>query len=227
MMSRMPCLGVGGISTSRAFHQAKSRNGEKKTPWEKNNAHAGRKWQRKRKSQTRRLLVNLLLDLLGDLGLLDGDVAAGVGEGLVADLEDGGDGGLALANVALFGLLLGLGVEDVENVVAALETLVDGEEDDGLGVVVELAGGLLDDGEALVDAVQGLVADGVDALDVGRDVLVGLGEVGDDGDGKGLVGRVAELDGLLGVGVGVDGGGDGVDAIADEGVAENVLKKKK
>lgn len=169
------------------------------------------------------LLVNLLLDLLSDLGLLDGDVAAGECQSLVGDLEEGGGDGLALSEVALLGLLLGLGVVDVEDVGAALEALVVGEEDDGAGVVVDLGRGLLDDGEALVDLGESLVAQGVGALDVGRDVLVGAGEVGEDGDGKGLVGRVAELDAALGVGVGVDGRGDGVGGVGDDGVVEEVL----
>ncbi len=172
------------------------------------------------------LLVNLLLDLLGDLSLLDSDVAAGKGEGLVADLEEGGDGGLALAQVALLGLLLGLGAVDLEDVVAALEALVVGQEDEGLGVAVELGRGLLDDGEALVDAGQRLLAERVGTLDVRRDELVGLGEVGQEGGGKGLVGRVAELERALGVGVGVDGAGDGADAVGDEGVVEEVLGEK-
>ncbi len=146
-----------------------------------------------RDSVARQLLVNLLLDLLGDLGLLDSDVAAGEGECLVADLEDGGDGGLALAQVALLRLLLGLGAVDVKDVVATLEALIVGQEDEGLGVAVELGGGLLDNGEALVDAGQRLLAERVGALDIRRDELVGLGEVGEDGGGKGLVGRVAEL----------------------------------
>ena len=85
--------------------------------------------------------------------------------------------------------------------------------------LLQLAGGLLHDGEALIDAVERLVADGVGALDVGGDVGVGLGEPGDDGGGKRLVGRVAELDGALGVLV----GGEGGDAVVDEGVVEEVL----
>lgn len=169
------------------------------------------------------LLVNLLLDLLSDLGLLDGDVAAGEGERLVGDLDEGGDGGLALAQVALLGVLLGLGGVDLEDVVAALDALVVGQEDEGLGVAVELGGGLLDEGEALVDARQRLLAEGVGARDVRRDVLVRLGEVRQDGRGERLVGRVAELERALSVGVGVDGVGDGADAVGDEGVVEEVL----
>lgn len=75
--------------------------------------------------------------------------------------------------------------------VLALQTLGVGQEDEGLGVVVELGGGLLDNGQLLVELVEGLVAECVGAVDVGGDVLVGAGEPGKDGGGKGLVGGVA------------------------------------
>lgn len=107
--------------------------------------------------------------------------------------------------------------------VAALEALVVGQQDEGLCVAVELGGGLLDGGEALVDAGQRLLADRVGALNVRRDELVGLGEVGQEGCSEGLVGRVAELKRALRVGVGVDSAGDGVDAVGDDGVVEEVL----
>lgn len=165
------------------------------------------------------LLVDLVVDDLGSLGLLGRDEGADPGQGLVTDDNGRDDGSLAVANVAALLIILDLGRVDVEDVVAALKGLVVGQQDEALGVGVELAGGLLDEGEALVEAVERLVAERVDAGDVGRDVLVGLGEVGQDGGGEGLVGRVAELEGALGILVGLEG----VDAVADERVVQQVL----
>lgn len=141
-------------------------------------------------------------------------------QGLGGQNESSGDGSLALADDTLLLVLLGLRGVHVEDVVATLKALVVGEEDDLLGVVVQIGSGLLDDGETLVDAVEGLVTEGVGALDVRGDVAVRLGEVRKDGSGEGLIGRVTKLDGALGVAVVLDG----VDTVADQGVVEKVLQ---
>lgn len=164
------------------------------------------------------------VDGVGGLGLCGGEQAADPGEGLVADDEGGDDGGLAVADDAsgLVGLF-DLGRVEAEDVVAALAALVEGREDELLGVGVELARGLADGGEALVELAQGAVAKRVGARHVGRDVAVGLGQVGEDGGGvgrDGAVGRVAQLERALGQLVGLDG----VDAVADDGVGEEVLE---
>lgn len=49
--------------------------------------------------------------------------------------------------------------------------------------------------------------------------MVGLGEVGDDGGGEGLVSSVSELDGALAEFVGLEG----VDAVADDRIVEEML----
>lgn len=54
----------------------------------------------------------------------------------------------------------------MEDVLLALESLLVGEKNQSTGIVVQVIGGLLDNGEALLDAVQGLVAKGVGLLDV-------------------------------------------------------------
>lgn len=167
-----------------------------------------------------RLLVDLVVDGLRGLILLGVEIAAQPGEGLVADDEAGGDGGLALGDEALLVGLLVLGGVDLEDVVLALEALVVGQQDQTLGLVVEVVGGLLDHGESLVDAVERLVAKVVDPVGVGSDVLKGLGEPGDHGSSKGLVSRVAELDGPLAQLVGLEG----VNTIMDDGVVEQVLQ---
>ena len=144
------------------------------------------------------LVVDLVVDLLvggvgslGSLGLLGREEAANPAQGLVADNQRRRDGSLAVANVAALLILFRLSGVDIEHVVTALKGLVVGQEDEALGLGIELAGGLLDGGEALVEAVERLVAKRVGAGDVGRDVLVRLGEIGQDGGSKGLVGRVA------------------------------------
>lgn len=47
-------------------------------------------------------------------------------------------------------------------------------------MVVEFAGGFLDDGKFGLEGREGVVADGVGFLYVGGDVFVGLGEVGEE-----------------------------------------------
>lgn len=134
------------------------------------------------------LLVDLLLGRIGSFALLDSNKAAQPSQRLVANNKSRGDGSLALGDDALLLELLELGGVDLEDVLLALEPLLVGEQDQSTGVVVEVISGLLDDGEALFDAVQGLVAKGVGLLDIGRDEAIGSRKVGDDGGGKGLVG---------------------------------------
>lgn len=50
--------------------------------------------------------------------------------------------------------------------------------------------------------------------------MVGLGEVGDDGSGEGLVSGVGELDGALAEFVGLEG----VDTVANDRVVEEMLQ---
>lgn len=166
-----------------------------------------------------RLLLDLVVDGFCGLVLLGREQAAEPAQRLVADDEGGGDGGHALGDDALLLRLLDLCGVDLEDVVAALDTLVEGQEDQATRVPVELAGGLADDGEVLVEAVERLVANTVGRLDVRGDELIGLGEPRHDGAGKGLVCRVAELNGTLAILVGLEG----VDTVADEGVVEQML----
>lgn len=116
-------------------------------------------------------------------------------------------------------ILLKLGGVDLKDVVLALEALVVREEDKPFGIVVKLVGGLLDDGEALIEFLKSLVAKVVGLGDVGRDILVGLCEPGKDWGSKGPVRRVAELYGPLGVLIGLDG----VEAVGNERVVQKVL----
>lgn len=165
------------------------------------------------------LLVDLLLDSGGGLCLLGSQEAAQPAKSLVADHKGSRDGGLALANEALLFDLLGFAGVDLEYVVTALKALVVGEQDQAASIIVKVVGGLLDNGEAFVNSVEGLVTQGIGASDVRRDELIRLGEPGKNGSSKGLVGRVAELQGALSVLVGPDG----VNAVADQGVGEEML----
>lgn len=166
-------------------------------------------------------LVDLVVDGLTSLGLLGMEEAAKPRQSLVADDENGGDGGLSVGDESCLLVLLVLAGIHLEDVLLALEALGVGQEDQILGLIVEVVGGLLDNGELLIDAIEGLVAEVVDLGNVRRDVLVRLGEPRDDGGGKGLVGSVAELDGLLAVLVGLEG----VDAVANDGVVQEVLEE--
>lgn len=134
-----------------------------------------------------RLLIDLLLGSIGSFALLDSNKAAQPSQRLVANNKGRGDGSLALGHDALLLKLLELGSVDLEDVLLALESLLVGEQNQSTGVVVEVIGGLLDDGEALFDAVQGLVAKGVGLLNIGRDEAIGSSKVGNDGSGKSLV----------------------------------------
>lgn len=145
------------------------------------------------------------------------DGLAGEDEGSSDCSLAGGDQGEA-GLVAAVGLLVlaGVGAPDM---VAALEALVVWEQDNALGIGIQLVGGLLDDREPLIDLGQCLVAEVVGLLDIGLDILVGAVEVGYNGSGKGLVGRVADLDGLCAVRVRFER----LDAIMDNVVIVQVL----
>lgn len=172
---------------------------------------------------TLRPLVGVLLDHLLRLGLLLAEEGADPLHGLGGDDDGGAQGGLAVDDepvAALAAGLLVLGAVDAQDVVLGLEALVQREQHHALGVGVQLARLLLDDGELGVDLGQRLVAEVVGLLDVRGDVLVGLLEVGHDRGGEGLVGRVAQLQGLLAVGIALEG----LDAIVDDRVVEEVLR---
>lgn len=133
--------------------------------------------------------------------------------------QTGGDGSLAVSHQTISSNVLILGVVDLEDMVLGLGALAHGEEHDALAVAPELARRLLQDGEPLVDLGEDLVANRVGLLDVGRDVFVRLGKIGDDGLRERLVRRVAELERLLAVGVLLDVG----QAIAHDGILGEVL----
>lgn len=126
---------------------------------------------------------------------------------------------LAGGNDAIAAGLLTLAGEDRYHMVLLLHAEAIREEHQALGVLVQLAGGLLDHREALVDLRQSLVAQVVGLADVGRDVLIGLFEVVKDGLGEDLVGRVAKGNAALADLVLLDG----ADAVSDNGVVQEVL----
>jgi hypothetical protein len=167
------------------------------------------------------LIPQLLAAHLLRLGGLGGPEARHPAVRVAADLEARTHGGLAVADQALVADLLDLAVEGGEDVVAALGALLQREEDERLPGRVELAGGLLDGGEAGVEGGERGVAEGVGALEVGGGVGEGRGEEGGEGLGErgGQVG--GEVEGFGAVGVGLEGG----DGVGDERVGEQVLRK--
>jgi len=180
-------------------------------------------YKRDQAAGDRFLLVDLFVDSVGCLGLLLVQEGADPRERLVTNDERSDNGGLSVSDEARLLVLLVFRAVHLKDVVPTLEALVVGEKDEALGIVVKLLGGLHDNGESLVDAVEGLVAEGVDLLDVRRDILVGPLEPGNNGSGKGLVSGVAELDRLLAVFVGLES----VDAVANDGVGEEMLDERR
>lgn len=134
------------------------------------------------------LLVDFFVHGLGGLGLLSSNEAANPAEGLVAHHQSSGDSRFALGNEALLLNLLELARINLEDVVLAFKTLVVGEENQRLGLIVEIGGRFLDNGESLVNLVEGLVAKGIGLCDVWRDVLIGTGKPRKDRSGESLVG---------------------------------------
>jgi hypothetical protein len=178
-----------------------------------------KKDQQQRRNKSPSLLVDLVANGLRSLCLLGAEESAEPAESLVADNQNGDDSSLAVSDKAGLLVLLVLGRVDVQDVITALNTLVVREQNQTLGIIVDVVGGLLDYGEALVNAGERLIAKRIRLREVGRDVLVGLGEIGHDRSGEGLVGRVTELDGSLAVLVGLEG----IDTVADDRVVEQML----
>lgn len=221
---------AGRLSTLGARLRAPERNYKRSTqgdaPYFRGKSKRKREkggYKRDQAAGDRFLLVDLFVDSVGCLGLLLVQEGADPRESLVANDKRSDDGGLSVGDEAWLLVLLVFRAVHLKDVIPSLEALVVGEKDEALGIVVELLGGLHDNGEFLVDAVEGLVAEGVDLLDVRRDILVGPLEPGKNGSGKGLVSGVAELDRLLSVFVGLES----VDAVANDGVVEEMLEERR
>lgn len=141
---------------------------------------------------------------------------------LAAGDESCADQGLAVGDNVVIAIakFLVLSRVGLEHVVPGLDARLEGKGDDALGTGVQLVCRLLDEGDLLVNLGQSLVAKGVGLLEIRSHELERAGEVGNEGLGKGLVGRVAELQRLLTVGVLLKAG----DTVVDDGVVEEVLK---
>lgn len=68
----------------------------------------------------------------------------------------------------------------------------------------DLLGIFLDDGERLVHLVETLISESISFADIGRDIFIGLGEVGKDRFRKAVVTLVRQIQGLGGVFVALD-----------------------
>jgi hypothetical protein len=109
-------------------------------------------------AESRCLLVDLLVNGVGSIGLLLVQKRAQPRERLVANDENGGNGSLSVGDETSLLDLLDLGVVHLEDVVLALKALLEREQNESAGILVELVGRLLDSGELLIDAIKGLVA---------------------------------------------------------------------
>jgi hypothetical protein len=166
-------------------------------------------------------LLDLVVHLL-PLGLLlrrAAQVAAHPLERIAAHHQAGPDERQAVADQAVLAGLLLLGAEHANDVVLALGALPQREEDDRPAALVQLAGGLLHDGEVRLEGGQRGVAQGVGALDVRRHVLVGPGEVGEQRLAQALVAGGGEVEGFRAVGVGLEG----ADGVGDDGEGDEML----
>lgn len=165
------------------------------------------------------LVIQLLVRHLLRLGLLPGQEAHHPLIRIPAHPQRGADSGLAVGEHAVTADVLDLLVVRAEDVVLSLAPLLQGVEDDALPLIVQLPGRLLHDGKLGVEGGEGGVAEGIDLLDVGRYVFVWFGEVGEERLPQLLVTGRGEIEGLGAVRVGFEGG----DAIADDGVGDQVL----
>ncbi|PSE19267.1 hypothetical protein C7G68_19185, partial [Acinetobacter baumannii] len=97
-------------------------------------------------------------------------------------------------NDAVTANLFDLGVVDAKEVVCRLLGLDDGVKCGLFALGLDALGGLLDDGNLLVNLDESASAEAVCLLDVGRQVeLVGSLQVEHERSGKDLVGRVTKL----------------------------------
>lgn len=130
---------------------------------------------------------------MSSLVLAVAKVVADVGKGLGSNDEDRSEGGLAVADEAVALNLLELDFIGVEDMLLAGLAYSQGKHGDLLGVTNNLVCGLLDNGELLVESRERLVTEIIGLLDVWRDILEWLREVGDEGSGEGAVCGVGQL----------------------------------
>lgn len=127
------------------------------------------------------LLVGSLLCLLASLFRLrltgSEDVTDPV-QRLAGDDQARRDKSLAVCHNTFTSDLLTLRAVDAEDMVGCLLTLDDGVENDLLALGVQLIGGLLEHGQAFIDLVQSSGAKMIGLFDIGRNILVRLGEDG-------------------------------------------------
>lgn len=125
------------------------------------------------------LLLDLVASLLG-LFLATPQHLVDPLEGLGRQDDAGGERSLAVGEDALASDLLKLGVVNVEEVIGSLLGLDDRVEGDLFALGLDALGGLLDDGELLVNLGESTSAKAVGLLNVcGKVKLVGLLQVED------------------------------------------------
>ena len=164
-------------------------------------------------------LVGLVVDHVLHLLLLGLQQGAEEAQRLLRQDQAGRDQRLAAGHHPVTTALLVLGSVGVKDM--GLDFAHDSHRVSGVIVdgVPELLGVLLDQRESRVDLRQSLVAEGVCAGQVGGDVAVGFGEVGQEGLRDAVIALVGVLYGLGAVLVALKDG----DGVGDEGVGCEVL----
>lgn len=155
------------------------------------------------------LMASLVVELLSSriLGLLflRTQIGAQEAQRLLGEEKAGGDGGLAAGHEAISAALLVFRAVQVEDVLLDVTCELEGEEGIVDNGAPDLFGILLDDRESLVNLAQAVVSQGIGLADIGSDISVGLGEVGEDGLRKAVVTLVGVVQGLGGVLVALEG----------------------
>ena len=140
--------------------------------------------RKRKKNSPPPLVARLLLRNLRRLRLLLAQEAEEEVVRVPADNQARRNGRLAIGDQSLATNLLHLPLVGAEHVLLRLGPLLQREEDNALSVAVDLICGLLDVGELGVEGRERGVAERIRLRDVGRDVLVGFGEVGREGRGE-------------------------------------------
>jgi hypothetical protein len=161
----------------------------------------------------------LLIDNLLRLFLLVLEESANPSQRLLRQNQAGSDSSLSRSEDTIAAALLVLRAIHIEEVVLHVAGDTDGQRGPVIDGATQFLGVLLDDREAVIDLSQALVTERVGTGQVGSEIAVGRGEVGQHGFGKTVVALVGEFKGLGSVGVSLVVG----DGVGDDGVGGEML----
>lgn len=150
-------------------------------------------------------LTVFLGSVVGTLLLLLTEERTQPGESVAGDDQAGGDHGLATSDISIATALLVLASVGIEDVVLAITDDAEGEVGEVKDGTLDLLGVLLHNGEFGVDLGEAVGGEGVGLGDVGGYIAVWTLCVGDEGGNELLVAGVGEVEGLLAIGIGLEG----------------------